>query len=176
MTRAWNDAGALVSPNGMTRYSKYLRWVLKSIFHSPSLSWLEVMSSVNQVWVTTRTHGVHQRPKTTAAGATCFYQWSCLALESQYRDWEACLSSLYGSQHWVGSGRTNYPSSQGVCNATFHNLPLWLFFICWLASSWTPFPWSGSNARWESPTRLLLAVVWFAIFMHVVIHSNAHGH
>lgn len=36
------------------------------------------------------------------------------------------LSSLYGSQHGVGSGRTNYPNGQGVCNATFHNLPLWL--------------------------------------------------
>ena len=37
-TRVWKTAGALVSPKGMTQYSKCLRGVLKAVFHSsPSL-------------------------------------------------------------------------------------------------------------------------------------------
>lgn len=33
-TRAWNTAGALVRPNGITRYLKCPRWVLKAVLHS----------------------------------------------------------------------------------------------------------------------------------------------
>lgn len=34
VNRAWNTAGALVRPNGLTKYSKHLRWVLKAVFNS----------------------------------------------------------------------------------------------------------------------------------------------
>ena len=34
MMRFWNDAGAFVSPNGMTRYSNQPYRVRKAVFHS----------------------------------------------------------------------------------------------------------------------------------------------
>ena len=33
-TRCWKEAGALVSPNGMTRYSNDPYWQRKAVFHS----------------------------------------------------------------------------------------------------------------------------------------------